>query len=139
MHLNRVFLIGTLVRDPEVRYVGATQTPVSDLRVVVNRLWKTQKGEKREEAVFIDVTVWARQAETCVQYLRKGRLLAVEGRLTMDEWTSSDGKKNSRIRIGADRVVFLPNGDRSATPPDENVPAVAVADRETEEQTSLSA
>jgi len=111
MHLNKVVLIGNLVKDPEIRYVGTSQTPVSDLRVAVNRIWKSAKGEKKQETLFIDVAVWARSAELAVQYLKKGRLFGVEGRLAMDEWTGADGRKNQRIRIHADRLIFLPSGE----------------------------
>ncbi|NUN49904.1 MAG: single-stranded DNA-binding protein [Candidatus Brocadiae bacterium] len=130
MHLNKVVLIGTVVKDPQIRYAGAAQVPVTDVRVVVNRVWKSPKGEKREDAVFIDVVAWARSAETCVQYLKKGRMIGVEGRLTMDEWTAPDGKKNSRIRITSDRIIFLPQGEgrgQAAPEPDgselEEMPA----------------
>ncbi len=119
MHLNRVVLIGSLCKDPEIRFAGPSQVPVTDLRVACNRVWKNAKGEKREDHLFIDVVAWARQAETAVQYLRKGRLIGVEGRLQMDEWTGQDGRKNQRIRIVSDRILYLPQGgarDDAATP-----------------------
>jgi single-strand DNA-binding protein len=124
MHLNKVLLIGTVVKDPQIRYAGSSQVPVTDVRLAVNRRWQSQKGEKREEVVFIDVVAWARSAETCVQYVRKGRLIGVEGRLTMDEWTGPDGKKNTRIKITSDRIVFLPGGEGRGGPasPDSEVP-----------------
>lgn len=105
--LNKVFLIGNLTRDPELRYTpnGAA---VTDLGLAVNRLYSTREGERREETLFIDVTVWNRQAETCCQYLRKGRPVHVEGYLRMDTWDDrTTGEKRSKIKIEAERVQFL--------------------------------
>lgn len=116
-HLNRVIVTGNLCKDPELRYAGSTQTPVSDLRVAINRAWKSAKGEKREDTVFIDVVAWGRTAETAVQYLKKGRQILVEGRLQQSDWTATDGRKMSRIRIVCDRLVFLPQGERSSAEP----------------------
>lgn len=104
--LNKVFLIGNLTQDPELRYTpnGAA---VTDLRLAVNRVYNVQ-GERREETLFIDVTVWNRQAETCCQYLRKGRPVHVEGYLRMDSWDDrATGEKRSKIKIEAERVQFL--------------------------------
>lgn len=111
--INRVVLVGNVCKDPEIRYAGPSQTPVCDLRLGVSRVWKSAKGEKRQDSLFIDVVAWGRSAELAVQYLRKGRLVGAEGRLTMDEWTGPDGKKNSKIKITADRVIFLPSSDRN--------------------------
>ncbi len=96
---------------PEIRFAGPSQVPVTDVRVACNRMWKSEKGEKREEVLFIDVVAWARQAETAVQYLKKGRLVSVEGRLKMDEWTDKEGKKAQRIKIVSDRIIYLPQGN----------------------------
>jgi single-strand DNA-binding protein len=103
--LNSVFLIGNLTRDPEVRYIPSG-TAVADLRLAVNRKYKTKDGQEREEPCFVDVVVWARQAENCGQYLRKGSPVFVEGRLQYEEW-EKDGKKNNRLRVTANRVQFL--------------------------------
>lgn len=103
--LNRVFLIGNLTRDPEVRYTPSG-TAVSDLRMAVSRRFRTGGGEDREETCYVNVTVWARQAETCGQYLSKGSPLLVEGRLKYDEW-EKEGQKNSRLSVVGERVQFL--------------------------------
>jgi single-strand DNA-binding protein len=110
MHLNHVCLIGTVCKDPDLRFVGASRVPVTDLRLAINRFWKTDKGEKKTDTVFLDVTVWAKSAELCIQYLRKGRLVCAEGRLTMSEWVDREGRAQSRIRVTAERVIFLPDG-----------------------------
>ncbi len=103
--LNRVFLIGNLTRDPEVRYLSSGKA-VGDLRLAVSRRYKTATGEERDETCFVSVVVWGRQAETCGQYLAKGSSLFVEGRLNYEEW-EKDGQKNNRLRVVADRVQFM--------------------------------
>jgi single-strand DNA-binding protein len=103
--LNRVFLMGNLTRDPEVRYTPSGR-PVGDLRMAVNRKFKTSSGEDRDETCYVSIVVWGRQAETCGEYLRKGSPLLVEGRLNYDEW-EKDGQKFNRLRVVASRVQFL--------------------------------
>jgi single-strand DNA-binding protein len=105
--LNRVFLMGNLTFDPELRRTPSG-TAVAELRMAINRAWTGRDGERREEAVFIDVTVWDRVAENCCQYLRKGSLVHVEGSLRVDTWDDkTTGEKRSKIRVHADRVQFL--------------------------------
>ena len=104
--LNRVFLMGNLTRDPEVKYLPSG-TAVSDLRLAVNENYRTRDGELKENTVYLDVVVWARQAETCGQYLSKGSPVLVEGRLQLDEWETQQGEKRSKLRVRADRVQFL--------------------------------
>jgi single-strand DNA-binding protein len=105
--LNKVFLMGRLTFDPELRRTP-NGTAVTELRMATSRSWQGKDGERREETLFIDVTVWDRQAETCCQYLRKGRAIHVEGSLKMDTWDDkTTGEKRSKIRVQADRVQFL--------------------------------
>jgi single-strand DNA-binding protein len=105
--VNKVFLIGNLTRDPELRYTPSG-APVTDLGLAVNRVFNTKDGDRREETLFIDVTVWNRQAENCCQYLRKGRPVHVEGFLRMDSWDDkTTGEKRTKIKVEADRVQFL--------------------------------
>ena len=108
-NLNKVFLIGNLTRDPELRYTPGGR-PVTTLRLAVNRRFTTRQGENRDETLFIDVTVWGKQAETCAQYLSKGRPVFIEGRLQQDTWTTSDGQKRSRIVAVAENFQFLGRG-----------------------------
>ncbi len=103
--LNRVFLIGNLTRDPEVRYIPSGAA-VADLRMAVSRKYKTGTGEEKEETCFVTVTVWGRQAETCGEYLRKGSQAFIEGRLKYDEW-EKEGVKQNRITVVAERVQFM--------------------------------
>ncbi|MCC7300320.1 MAG: single-stranded DNA-binding protein [Verrucomicrobia bacterium] len=104
--LNRVFLMGNLTRDPEVRYTPSG-TAVGDLGLAINENYKNKAGETVESTVFVDVEVWSRQAETCAEYLYKGSPVFVEGRLKLDQWTNQQGEKRSKLRVRADRVQFL--------------------------------
>lgn len=109
-NLNKVFLMGNLTRDPEVRYIPSGAA-VADLSLAVNERYKDRdSGEWREKPVFVDVTVWRRQAETCAQYLSKGSGVMIEGRLQLDQWENPEGQKRSKLKVLADRVQFLPTG-----------------------------
>ena len=103
--VNRVFLMGNLTRDPEVRYLQSGKA-VADLGLAVNRKYKTSSGEDREEVLFVDVVVWERQAETAAQYLKKGSSVFVEGSLQLDTWESNN-EKRSKIKVRADNVQFM--------------------------------
>ncbi|MGE4488659.1 MAG: single-stranded DNA-binding protein [Kiritimatiellales bacterium] len=129
--LNRVFLMGNLTRDPEVRYTPSG-TAVGDLGLAVNESYKNKAGETVESTVFVDVEVWARQAETCAEYLYKGSSVFIEGRLKLDQWENQQGEKRSKLRVRADRVQFLGAPKRTAdtadvprdmAPPQDNAPA----------------
>ena len=111
--LNKVFLLGNLTADPEVRYTPKG-TAVTDLRLAVNRI-RMEDGKKQEETLFTDVTVWGRQAENAGQYLSKGRPVLIEGRLQLDQWEDkTSGQKRSRLRVVADNVQFLSSGNSSS-------------------------
>ena len=95
--LNKVFLMGNLTRDPELRYT-AGGTAVTDLGLAVNRSWTSEDGDRKDETLFIDVTVWKRQAETCCQYLKKGQPVHVEGYLKLDSWDDkTTGEKRKAV------------------------------------------
>ena len=105
---NKVMLMGNLTRDPQLTYLPS-QTAVVEFGLAVNRKWTGQDGEKREETCFVDCRAFGRMAENINKYLTKGRPLFVEGRLTYDTWTSSDGTKRSKHRITVENFQFLPN------------------------------
>ena len=106
-NLNRVLLIGNLTRDPEVRYTPKG-TPVTEIGLAVNRVYSGEDGEKKEETTFVDVTLWARQAEIAGQYLKKGRPVFIEGRLQLDTWDDKQtGQKRSRLRVVAENLQLL--------------------------------
>lgn len=107
--LNKVYLMGNLTRDPDLRYTPSGQA-VCDLGLAVNRRFQVN-GNDREESCFIDVVVWGKTAENVKQYLEKGSLVLVEGRLQFDQWEDQSGAKRSRHRVVAEVVQFL-NGRR---------------------------
>ncbi len=110
-NLNKVYLMGNLTRDPELRRLPSGSA-VTELGLALNRTYTGKDGEKREEVTYVDVTVWDRQAETCVEYLKKGKPVHVEGYLKMDSWEDkTTGEKRSKLKIQADRVQFLGGRD----------------------------
>lgn len=104
-NLNKVFLIGNLTRDPELRYIPSGSA-VTTFTVAVNRVY-TQQGEKKEEVSYIKVVVWAKMAETCGEYLSKGSPVFVEGRIQSRSWETPQGEKRSAVEVIAERVQFL--------------------------------
>jgi single-strand DNA-binding protein len=103
---NHVVLVGNLTSDIELRRLPSG-IAVADLRLAVSEKFKNKSGELVDKPVFVDVVVWDRQAENCAQYLGKGSQILVGGRLQMDEWTSKEGEKRSKLRVRADQVQFL--------------------------------
>lgn len=120
--LNKVLLIGNLTRDPELRYLPSGQA-VTTFTVAVNRAYNSNTGERKTETSFIRVVVWARRAEVCNEYLRKGSPVFVEGRLQSRSWEAQDGTKRSSIEVVANDVQFLSRAPRETTP--ESVPLPA--------------
>ena len=130
--LNKVFLIGNLTQDPDLRRIPAG-TAVSTLRLAVNEAYLSKSGERVERTVYVDVDVWDRQAENCQQHLAKGSPVFIEGRLQMDQWEDRETHvKRSRLKVRADRVQFLGSrrgggasapADRQAPPPPQAAPA----------------
>lgn len=114
---SQVTLLGHLTRDPELRYTpqGAA---VCDLSVAVNHKFTKKDGEKAESVAFVDVTVWNRQAETSAEFLKKGRLVLVSGRLAQDRWEDpKTGQKRSKLTVVAASVQFLgANGSKDDEP-----------------------
>jgi single-strand DNA-binding protein len=105
-NLNKVFLMGNLTRDPEVRYTPKG-TAVGEFGLAINDSYKAQDGTIKESVTYVDIEVWSRQAETCKQYLSKGRPVFIEGSLKFDQWESPEGQKKSKLRVRAERVQFL--------------------------------
>ena len=102
--MNKVFLIGRLTRDPELRYTG-NNTPVASFSLAVNRNFTNQQGER--EADFFNITVWRKQAENVKNYLSQGSQVAVEGRLQTRNYEDKDGQKRYVTEVVADNVEFL--------------------------------
>ena len=107
--LNRVILIGRLTKDPELRYTPSG-VAVTQFTLAVDRPFNSQSGE--HEADFIPIVTWRQLAETCANYLRKGRLTAVEGRMQVRNYENNEGKRVYVTEIIADNVRFLESGNR---------------------------
>lgn len=120
---NKVILIGNLTKDPELRYTPQG-TAVANLRMAINRKFKTKTQELKEEVCFITAVVWDKQAEACNQYLHKGSPLFVEGRLQSRSWDDASGQKRNTIEVRAERVQFLGQSGAKAA---GEVSAAAVA------------
>lgn len=103
---NKVFLMGNLTRDPELRYTPKG-TAVTDVGMAVNRVYNSPDGQRQEETTFVDVTFWGRTAETVCKFLSKGRPLFVEGRLKFDSWENQEGQKRSKLSVTGDNFQFI--------------------------------
>ncbi len=111
---NKVLLLGNLTRDPELR-VTPKGTPVCQFGLAVNRQFKDESGQMREEVTFVDLEAWGKQAETIAKYLTKGRPLFVEGRLKLDQWDDkTSGQKRSKLKVVLENFQFL--GGREGGP-----------------------
>ncbi len=134
MNLNRVFILGNIVAPPEARMTQSGQT-VATFRIATNRVWKDQGGNKQEAAEFHTIVVWGRLAEVARQYLTKGQLIFVEGRIQTRSWQTPDGQKRYRTEIIALNFQMGPKstgggtapsktGGQSAPPPAEEIPVI---------------
>jgi len=121
-NFNKVILMGNLTRDPELRYTPKG-TAIAKLGLAVNRTWKTETGETKEEVTFVDVDAFGRQAETLGQYMKKGRPILVEGRLRLDTWEDKQtNQKRTKLGVVMESFQFLDFGGRG---PEEGTPAPA--------------
>lgn len=110
---NKVLLMGNLTRDVELR-----QTPnghsVANIGLAVNRKFKGNDGQEREETTFVDCEAWGRTAEVLAQYLSKGRPVFIEGRLKLDQWQDKDGSNRSKLRVVVEGFQFIDSRGSSA-------------------------
>ena len=120
MYLNKVYVIGNLTSQPEVKAMPGGGS-VSSFSIATNRVWKDAKtGEKKTQAEFHNIVVFGKSAELCAQYLKKGSQALIEGRLQTRTWDGPDGKKNYKTEIIADTVQFgsrPPEGGTGYTAP----------------------
>ncbi|CUV65111.1 Single-stranded DNA-binding protein [Sulfurovum sp. enrichment culture clone C5] len=118
---NKVILAGNLARDIEIRYLPSG-TAVATTAIATNRRYKAADGTQKDETMFIDLTFWGRTAEIANQYLKKGSQVLVEGRLTLEQWTATDGGKRSKHAIAVETLQMLGSRDQS-TGMSNNAPA----------------
>jgi single-strand DNA-binding protein len=111
---NKVILAGNLTRDPELRYTPKG-TAVGRIGLAINRTWRDEAGQQKEEVTFVDVDAWGKQAETINQYLKKGRPILVEGRLKLDSWDDKQtGQKRHQLRVVMETFQFLDSSPEGA-------------------------
>lgn len=111
--LNRVILIGNLTRDPELRFTPSG-SPVAGFGLAVNRTYTNKQGERVENVDYFNIVVWAKLAELCAEYIRKGSPVAIEGRLQSRSWETEEGQKRSTVEVVAENVQFLGRPGESA-------------------------
>jgi single-strand DNA-binding protein len=129
-YLNKVFLIGNLTRDPELR-VTPKGTAICQFGIAVNRQFKDESGATRDETTFVDIEAWGKQGELVSKYLTKGSPAMVEGRLKFDQWEDkTSGQKRSKLKVVLDNVQFLStrggggsHAPGAGAPPDDGDPA----------------
>ncbi|MCD6339781.1 MAG: single-stranded DNA-binding protein [Verrucomicrobia bacterium] len=115
-NFNKVILAGNLTRDPELRYTPKG-TAIARIGLAINRSFRTEAGETREETTFVDIDAFGRQAEIIGQYFRKGRPILVEGRLRLDQWEDKNTRqKQSKLRVVLESFSFLDSGRAEAAP-----------------------
>ncbi len=127
--VNKVFLMGNLTRDIELKHTPSDQS-VATIGLAVNRTFKTRDGESREETTFVDCEAWGRTAEVMSQYLCKGRPVFIEGRLKLDQWDDREtGKKRSKLKVVIDNFQFVDSrgGDGGGSGGGRPAPAAAGA------------
>ncbi len=128
--LNKIMIIGNLGSEPEMRFTP-NGNPVTSFRVATNWTYTTPDGERKQETEWFAVVAWNKLAEQCNQFLTKGRLVYVEGRMRTRTWESQDGQRRSRPEIIANRVIFLDR--RVAAPlPEERIEEGGVGEVEPE-------
>lgn len=109
--MNNIILIGRLTRDPELRYIAGSGTPVAQFAIAVDREFSGKDGKK--ETDFIDIQVWNKTAENCANYLAKGSLVAIQGSLRIETYQNQAGENRRAARVNANRVQFLDNRNKS--------------------------
>src|SRR5437667_2439615 len=112
-NFNKVILAGNLTRDPELRYTPKG-VAIAKLGLAVNRTWRTETGETKEEVTFVDIDSFGKQAETIAQYLKKGSPLLMEGRLRLDQWDDKQtGQKRSKLNVVLESFKFVGAANRA--------------------------
>jgi len=110
---NKVILVGNLTRDPELRY-PPKGLAIGKIGLAVNRSWRNEAGEQKEEVTFVDVDSFGKQAELIGQYMRKGSPILIEGRLRLDQWDDKQtGQKRSKLGVVVENFQFLGSGQRA--------------------------
>lgn len=115
MNLNRAFILGNLTRDPETKTTPSGQT-VCRFGIATNRVWNDKSGVKQQKAEFHNIVAWGKLAEICSQYLQKGKMVLIEGRIETRNWTTPDGIKKYWTEIIAEKMQMGPKGYSTGGP-----------------------
>ena len=136
--LNRIVLIGRVTADPELRYTGSG-IPVANFRLAVDRPFSSASGERQTD--FINIVAWRQRAEFAANYLTKGRLVAVDGRLEIREWTTQEGQRRRTAEVVADQVQGLdrPREEGARPPAEEEQSAKGEGEQSAKEEGEQSA
>lgn len=126
-NFNKVILAGNLTRDPQLSHLPSN-TAVCEFGIAVNRKWRSQSGEMKEEVTFVDVRAYGKQAETINQYMTRGKPLLVEGRLKFDAWETKEGQKRSKLYVIVESFQFIGTRDASDENQNQSAPATDAAD-----------
>ncbi|MDD5495054.1 MAG: single-stranded DNA-binding protein [Dehalococcoidia bacterium] len=116
--LNKILLIGNVGGDPEMRFTPSG-VPVTTFTLATNRSTTLSDGSVKKETEWFRITAWRKQAETCNQFVTKGKLVYVEGSLRTRTWDGKDGQKHTSLEVNADRVLFLDRQGLAVLPPEE--------------------
>ncbi|MFC1756725.1 single-stranded DNA-binding protein [Patescibacteria group bacterium] len=130
MNLNKVFIVGNLTRDPELRTLPSG-TAVTSFGIATNRTWKNQSGEKQQDTQFHNIVAFGRQAEIANQYLNKGSMVMIEGRIQTRQWEAQDGSKRSRTEIVTERLQLGPRRTPTSAKSTAGVPTPDVKNQDT--------
>lgn len=109
--MNNVSLVGRLIKDPELRYVGEKNSAVTNFVIAVDRDYKTLQGER--ESDFINIEVWGKQAEIICEYMTKGRLIGIEGKIKVDKYKNESGENRYITKVRATSFKFLDYKNKS--------------------------
>lgn len=130
MNVNKALIVGNLTRDPELKTLPSG-VAVASFSLATNRFWRDQSGERKQDTQYHNIVVFGKQGENAAQYLKKGQIAFVEGRIQTRSWDGDDGKKQYRTEIVADSVQFgpksgggAPTGDTASKGQNESNPAV---------------
>lgn len=141
MNLNKVFVLGNLTRDPEIRTLPSGQ-PVTSFGMATNRFFTDKNGQKQQQAEYHNIVLFGKLAETAKSFLTKGSLVLIEGRLQTKSWEDSSGNKRSRTEIVAERIQLGPrrfqassqptldSGENQSKKPSEDIPIIEEGEEE---------
>ncbi len=130
--VNKIILIGNLTRDPELKETQSGQ-PITTFGIATNREWMTSEGEKKKSTEFHEIVAWAHLAEICSKYLKKGKLVYLEGYLKTRSWETENGEKRFRTEVVLQDMIMLEKRERSSEEEEKELLAVAPEAPETPE------